>query len=82
MTSTVAFEKVDCWLVLVEFDGCSRVEILVLDLQKLELHRRAGTKLFDHVVYHHFGNRPLPADRLPLDRESFALGGPPSPAYM
>ena len=67
---------------LVEVDGSLRVEILVLDLQKLELHRRAGAKLFGRVVDHHFGNRLLSADRLPLDRESFALGGPPSPAYM
>ena len=31
MRSAVAFEKVDCWLLLVEVDGSLRVEILVLD---------------------------------------------------
>ena len=58
----------------------------MLDFAKLELHLHAGlhagANLIAHTVDHRSVDSPLPADGLPLDRESFALGDPPSPAYM
>ena len=56
------------------------------DFAKLELHLHAGlhagANLIGRIVDHHFVDSSLPADGSPLDRESFALGDPPSPAYM
>ena len=52
------------------------------NFSKLGLHGHAGAKLFDRMVDLRFGDRPLPVARLPLDRESFALGRQPSPVYM
>ena len=54
----------------------------MLDFAKLELHLHAGANLIDRIVDCHFVDSSLPADGLPLDRESLLLGGPPSPAYM
>ena len=54
----------------------------MLGFAKLELHLHAGANLIHCIVDHHFVDSSLPADGLPLDQESFALGGPPSPAYM
>ena len=62
-------------------DGSLGVRILLTDFAKLELHLLAGANLIDPVVDHHFVDISLPADGLPLDRRSFALGGLPSPAY-
>lgn len=69
-------------MVLGGVDGSLKVEILVLHFGKLELRLHAGASLVGCIVEYHFGDRPLRVDGLPLDREWFALGGPPSPAYM
>ena len=82
MRIAVCFGKVDCELVLVEVDGSLGVQVFVPDSAKLEVHLHAGANLMDRIFDHHFVDSSLPADGFPLNRESFALGGPPSPAYM
>ncbi len=65
-------------MVLAEVDGSLGVPYYA----KLELHLHTGANLIDRIGDHHSVGSSLPADGLPLDRESFVLGGPPSPAYM
>ena len=59
------------WLVLVGGDGSLRVWVLVLDFALSD----TGSKVGDRMVDLRFGDSLLPVvARLPMDRDSIALG--------
>lgn len=67
---------------LAGFDDALGVQVVVSGFAKAELHLRAGARLIDRIVENRSVEYILPADGLPLARESFGLDRPSSLVCM